>query len=345
MPSKYRRMAMLIPIPDSLRSPWFSSRKWAITPNRLLVKRNGGSFRETSKVSGFGTDWFQRYMWESPDSLPDGAFEFEMNGTLKGPFSLTPLWDSTTPLLKGTALVAPQHNDADWNLRWNGPSDTTTYFGRTASTLALWTFDSYTGNRIPGMDSLETQLGVRNGFPPLAISTHGNAATFDNSNKRFFVYAAFDPLMKTGKTTFEARVFVNSYPSENHGGLATIVGPMQLYENGAIAFKVLRRTVSWAAWDGGVKSIPGVVPLNTWVNVALSIDTTTQPEQVYAYINGIPVQMVGTPMTGPILLGESEFDIGGDPSDHQPLHGRIEEVRISTSLIHGAGLPLVPASP
>src|SRR5690606_7473498 len=96
-------------------------------------------------------------------------------------------------------------------------------------------------------------------------------------------------------------------------------------------------------WTGPVKSQPGVVPLNTWVSVAVSIDAKASPKQIYAYVDGVPVQLYSTQIVDDFRIYTlSAFGIGNDTRDPQPFKGKIEEARVSNALVLGTGLPIAP---
>jgi hypothetical protein len=69
-----------------------------------------------------------------------------------------------------------------------------------------------------------------------------------------------------------------------------------------------------------------------------------KPEgECYGYIDGQPVQLHHpTADTRPWRISTSEFTIGNSGVDYKPLVGKIDEIRVSNSLVLGAGLPVAP---
>ena len=83
------------------------------------------------------------------------------------------------------------------------------------------------------------------------------------------------------------------------------------------------------------------VPLNQWVNVAIAVDQTVTPRQFYGYIDGQPVQLFGTPTSLPIRIFPAPFMVGhNDVNSSLGFSGKIDEIRVSNSIVLGAGLPL-----
>ena len=223
------------------------------------------------------------------------------------------------------------------------------YFDSTAATVALWTFNGYENGvvRDQGKNGFHLTPSSASGLP-LSASPVGSAVSIEGTAKRFSV--PYDDRLNvggTGRLTYEARIFMSAYPATtNHKSRVALVGmyagiQMQVHANGAIYLKAQKLTPS-ATWYDTLHTAPATVPLNRWVNVAIAVDTTVSPKQVYAYIDGVPVQMVGTASDNAFRVYSAPFTVGGDSQDGQTFTGRIEEVRVSNTLVLGPGLPLVP---
>ncbi len=144
---------------------------------------------------------------------------------------------------------------------------------------------------------------------------------------------------------------MSQYPAaSNFKNRATLIGmyagpALQIMSDGAINIKAQGMDGNTAYWYDTLSSLPGVVPLNKWVNVAFSINAKVSPKQVYAYVDGIPVQLYGTPLAHEFrIYTAAAFAIGNDTYDNQPFRGKIEEARVSNALVLGAGLPIIPKS-
>lgn len=224
---------------------------------------------------------------------------------------------------------------------------TGTHFESLPSTVALWTFDAYEG------DMVRDQKGSFHLTPssaiPLESSPFGSAAVFDGATKRFSV--PYNDLLNvggTGKLTYEARIYMSQYPAaSNFKSRTTLVGlyagiALQILSDGSINLKAQKLAGSTAFWYDTLTTAPGIVPLGRWVDVALAVDTTVLPRQVYAYVDGTPVQLYGTASNNSFRIYSAPFTIGGDSQDGQSFNGKIDEVRVSNALVLGAGLPILP---
>src|SRR5690606_22920045 len=105
------------------------------------------------------------------------------------------------------------------------------------------------------------------------------------------------------KLTYEARIFMSQYPSaSNFKQRATLMGmyagiALQIGSNGSIFLKSQKLNGSTGFWYDTLSTAPAAFPLNQWVDIALSVDATVTPSQVYVHVNGVPVQMYGTATT------------------------------------------------
>lgn len=227
---------------------------------------------------------------------------------------------------------------------------TSSRFEMTPQTVALWRFtERNEGEQIFDIGPHGFHLSPENTIP-LEPSPFDSAAVFDGTNKIYT--AAYNDnfnLGLTGQITYEARIFMSQYPAAtNFKNRATVIGmyagpALQITSDGTINIKAQGIDGGTSYWYDTLSSLPGAVPLNKWVNVAFSINANTSPKQVYAYVDGMPVQLYGTPLAHEFrIYREAAFAIGNDTYDNQPFRGKIEEARVSNALVLGAGLPIMP---
>ncbi|MCD6024164.1 MAG: hypothetical protein K0Q91_1080 [Fibrobacteria bacterium] len=217
------------------------------------------------------------------------------------------------------------------------------HFGRTASTVALWTFDSKGGNLFADSSGNGHSLAAP-AAATLSPSPHGNAVVFNGS----ILTTTDTALMLAGHDllTYEARIWLDAYPPSssfnhvahvlgNYGGLELFIG-----DNGRIQVVAQKGPLPDWQWYGGETS-PGTVPLEKWVNIAVAADK--QNGVVYVYVDGSPVQFYDVAVTPGTILrsyAETPFSIGANTQDGQYFPGKIDEVRVSEGLVLGAGLPV-----
>jgi hypothetical protein len=224
-------------------------------------------------------------------------------------------------------------------------------FPLTSATVALWTFNAYdTQNRIADQGPNGFHL-ARSASIPLVESPNGSAASFTGDGKRFTVANNIKlTAAGTGRLTVEARVLVTAYPdSGTLDASAEIIGfnpgpRLLVTSDGRLAVNLQRRSGSAPAYAFSPKSAPGVVPLGRWVNLAFALDTTSTPKQVYAYVDGIPVQLFEASGNDPFVTPAGALSVGNDNIDNLSLKGRIDEIRITGDLALGAGVPLRAAT-
>lgn len=226
-------------------------------------------------------------------------------------------------------------------------TDDTLHFGLAASTVALWSFNTYNdSNRIPDLGPHGFSL-IRTSAVPLEASPNGSALVLNGTTHK--LSAPFDStltLAPTGILTFESRIFVSAYPvgkpssdiTGMYGGLVMRVQP-----DGSFEATVQKGTSDLDyLWYDAI-SAPNTVPLNQWVDVAVAVDQTVFPHQFYGYIDGMAVQLHATASSVPIRIYEAPFMVGHNDRDERlAFAGKIDEIRISNTLVLGTGLPLIP---
>ena len=80
--------------------------------------------------------------------------------------------------------------------------------------------------------------------------------------------------------------------------------------------------------------------MKRWVDVAVALDQGAN--QCYGYVDAKPVNLsVGFVNVDPFEALQARLFIGNDSLNSQQFIGKIDEIRISNSLILGAGLPLL----
>jgi hypothetical protein len=219
-----------------------------------------------------------------------------------------------------------------------------THFSRTASTIALWTFDSKNGNQFADSSGNGRALAAP-AAATLSSSPHGNAASFSGS----ILTSTDTALLLAGQDliTYEARIWMDAYPSASlHNRVSHILGNyggLELFvrDNGGIQVIAQKGIAPDWLWFGG-ETAGGTLPLGQWVDVAVAADK--QGGVVYIYVNGVPVQFYtpsGNPGTVLRSYAETPFSIGANSVDGQAFAGKIDEVRVSKGLVLGPGLPVL----
>jgi hypothetical protein len=230
--------------------------------------------------------------------------------------------------------------EGPWDLGAAGP---VRYYPASPSTLAHWTFDArdtltaafpdVSGNGIPLQGY---------GAIPLAASPFGKSAVFNGSSYLSTAEVEAGLSGKDGRyLTVEARVRLTQYPSPlNQDSAATVLGTSKGYNllvrsNGSLAIQMsVIDTTIWpitAAW-----SLSGAVPLNRWVNLAVSVDK--QKLQAYAFIDGVPIPLYNRQGHIPNMPDPTvPLYVGGFPGMNRPFVGEIDELRVSDTLVFGEG--------
>lgn len=221
------------------------------------------------------------------------------------------------------------------------------------STVALWKFRSASGGAFPDEGPNKFHLQGAGPGATLAASPEDSALVLDGTHAGLTV--AHDPRLnigKTGKLTFEVKLYLDAYPSTtNHNQNGFVIG---MYEGlGMIIRSDGRLQAAGQKGDGGswMWYAPitrrDVVPLRKWVTLAVAADQASA--QMYVYVDGTPVQtysyyveegyMPPATYSGDLFRSPSgTFKVGNNDGDHQPLKGRIEAIRVSNALTLGAGL-------
>jgi hypothetical protein len=254
-------------------------------------------------------------------------------------------WVNGTVVIRGATdgSIAPFFHSVD-----------TSAFFLSPHTVALWTFDSLTqGHKVldQGPNHLDLTLPVGAG---LVSSPHGKAldaltllpnspvattaTTTDGSLPIALQWGA------TGMQTIEMRFKVDSAPTLGYVLLGSYVGPQVGLSTGrAIVVSVQCSVDSKTQWQN-IVTLPGVVPLGRWVNLAVSIDRSR--EQIYVWIDGAPMETFsyGAVIAAPNYVNSTipPFCVGGASWDARVGAFQVDEVRISDTLVYGYGSPLQP---
>jgi Concanavalin A-like lectin/glucanases superfamily/Dockerin type I domain len=233
------------------------------------------------------------------------------------------------------------------------PVDATSHFGLLPSTMALWTFDTYLIRGTVTNLKDPKRLTLESNSPPLENSPFGRSAQCKGLGCAFQTPADSSlTIGKTGRLTLEARLWLDEYPSPLlHNKASVIAGQYEglkllLFSDGRIQAGAQSSDGEADAWFAPL-SQPGVIPLKRWVDVAVAADASNG--QLYAYVDGKPIQLyVPKPVESYGVVGfrssNSDFTIGRDAIDEQAFKGRIDEVRVSNSLVLGPGLALMQDS-
>jgi hypothetical protein len=327
---------------------------------RLQVLLNGSAAAGTLSCSVAGSP----YAGAVDDSgycvvkgLPPGVFQVTVSGT----GFRTAVSDAVT-VVPGVVTSA---GSVELIPTDTPPPPSVQHFQVTSTTVALWTFNAYDAG---GPPYTFADLGARGatlrGDERIALtpSPHGAALEIENSSppvQRYFIArgdTSFDP-NKTGWLTVEARVFLTSYPSNsNQGGVAQVAGiangvKLLIGSDGSLQAAGLNKTGPESAFLSFPRSSAGTVPLGRWVNLAVTVDANAS--QLYAYVDGQPVQLT-MPSGFSILAGgawsNNSFCVGSSNFYTQPFTGRIDEVRVSNAAVLGFGpamtrAPEVPVQP
>ncbi len=232
------------------------------------------------------------------------------------------------------------------------PSDTISHFGKTSSTVALWTFNTHnTNGTFTDIGSNGFNLSNAGNFT-LAASTFDSAAVFTGAaipqSYLSHPYSNVLTIGGTGQITYEARIYLTRYPSAAQGNVGWIVGTydgvsLNINSNGQLEATGQKVNGGGGYWIQE-NSAPGAVPLNRWVDIAVAFDQATG--ETYGYINGSPVQLYNEYYTSnadsdPFRVSTGPFFVGNNGQDSYQFVGQIDEIRVSNNLVLGAGLPLV----
>jgi hypothetical protein len=228
------------------------------------------------------------------------------------------------------------------------------HFALTPSTVALWRFDeSDQVGTIQDVGPNGLHLVPVSTSVPLEPSPAGKAAVFNGTTHK--LRTPFDSALTlgpTGKLTIEAHIKLSAYPAESLlGSGSDVVGSyaglaLKIRSDGTFLASVQKENSTGNFEWYGAYSAAGVVPLNRWTTLTISVDQTVSPHQFYGFIDGQPVQLHAVADARPIRIRAEPFMVGHrDNNDNVGFNGRIDEIRISNQLVLGAGHPLTPQLP
>ncbi len=213
------------------------------------------------------------------------------------------------------------------------------------STSALWTFDI--------LSNTGTIQDVVNGFlltpskpMPYEATSFGFAVAMNGTGQYFAIENHLElTISATGKVTYEARIYLDQYPAGSFMEASSVISlnrdlNLQINSDGSLQIWTRKLDLTATAYDYIPVSAPGVIPLKRWVDVAVALDQGAH--QCYGYVDEKPVSLsVGFVNADPFEVLKSRLFVGNDSLNSQQFIGKIDELRISTSLVLGAGLPLV----
>jgi len=233
--------------------------------------------------------------------------------------------------------------------------DTSAFF-LTPHTVALWTFDSVTPDHRTldlGANHLDLTL------PSSAIlvpSPHGKALEVstlppnDPAATTATTAAGAMPTAlqweTTGMQTIEMRFQLDTLPSDGFILLGSYLGPrITLTADRAIQVAMQSVIAGGTTQWQGITTLPAVIPVGRWVDIAVSIDQSQ--EEIFVWVDGTPQEIFsfGTEVQAPDYVNDTQapFSVGGGSWDSRVGAFQVDEVRISDTLVYGAGLPLQPS--
>jgi hypothetical protein len=150
----------------------------------------------------------------------------------------------------------------------------------------------------------------------------------------------------TGMQTIEARILLDSAGSDGVILFGSYQGPrVSVTTCRAVMVSMQTRVpgLTDPVWQG-VVTAPGVLSPCRWTDLAVSIDRATQ--QIYVWVDGMPQEMYSiqnqVQTTDYVDDSIAPFSIGGGAWDSRKGTFRIDEVRISDTLVFGRGIPMQP---
>jgi hypothetical protein len=227
------------------------------------------------------------------------------------------------------------------------------HFELEASTVALWTFNHYAAGTSPyGFEDdgpKKIRLNSSSGRLALAVITGDSAVKMTGSP---YLTAPADSIYdpnRTGWLTLEARIYLDKYPSASNTGkrgqIFGILGGVKLLvgSDGSLQAAGLQTSPMEAPSYAYPRTASAVVPLGRWVDVAVAVDAAAN--QLYAYVNGQPVQLTWPAHSYQRLRTGGAFalnalTVGNTVYSGEAFAGNIDEIRISNTAVLGAGLPL-----
>lgn len=226
--------------------------------------------------------------------------------------------------------------------------DTSAFF-LTSRTVALWTFDELTDEGlVPDLSGHGCDLWLPDSAR-LQASPHGKALVAKS-------LAGFEPAMtyddslpsalrwnRTGMETMEMRVKLDSASLGGYLLMGSYTGPnVGVTGSGGIGVYNQVTTTGANAWYG-VVSEPNVLPVGRWMDIAVAMDRAHR--EIYLWLDGIPVSLypyVKADGLDWVIDSIYSFDVGGGSWDARIGAFKVDEVRISDTLVFGRGLPTQP---
>lgn len=221
----------------------------------------------------------------------------------------------------------------------------------TPHTTALWTFDSIDpAGMVLDLSRFRQNLFV--GPAVLRPSPHGRAldgGALREGQIATTLGSSIPPQLRwsaTGQQTIEIRFFLEALPPSGVTLLGTKHGP-QILVSPLGALSVVQQVVpmgqSLAAW-AVFTSFPGKIPLGRWVDLVVSIDESDA--QIYAWVGetslDLFVERSGGGVSSLVAGSSGSFSVGGLQDDWRPGRYRIDEIRVSDTLVFGRGNPIQP---
>ncbi|HOX52058.1 MAG TPA: DNRLRE domain-containing protein [Fibrobacteria bacterium] len=218
-------------------------------------------------------------------------------------------------------------------------------------TVALWTFDSLDGTGgFPDLSGHGHALQV--GRAALVPSPHGKAldgGALEEGRIATTAGSTVPQLLRWSATlmqTIEIRFFLESMPLSGITLVGTKIGPqIMVSPMGAlsVAQQVVPAGQSTPAWSV-FNSLPGKIPTGRWIDLVVSIDAADA--QIYAWIGETPLDLYAERAGGGVeslVAGvDGSFSVGGLLDDWRPGRYRIDEIRVSDTLVFGKGNPIQP---
>lgn len=208
------------------------------------------------------------------------------------------------------------------------------HFALDSATVALWTFDTLVAGVARDVSGNGRDLSAPVA-PTLVASPFGKAATTGAGYFQRDFDSALAPGLE-GWITYEARVFLDRYPSSAlHNGRSVVMGfyegpKLLVTDSGRIQIMGQQQggAGTWN-WAGGETS-RNVVPLGRWVDLAFAFERGSG--NFLGWVDGVPVELTKPGVLGSWRVPTTRFTVGKDSRDGQEFAGRIDEIRVSRQI-------------
>jgi hypothetical protein len=211
-------------------------------------------------------------------------------------------------------------------------STSTLHFATDTGTVAHWTFDTLADGAVADVSGNGRNLSA-SGIGSVQASPFGNAVATGSGYFQRVFDVALTPQV-SGTIVYEARVFLDKYPSSSlHNGRSVVMGfyegpKLLVTDSGRIQVGGQQGT-DGAMWNWYAPQT-SIVPVGRWVDLAIAVEAKSGA--AWAWVDGAKLALSPGVAAGSWRIPSGVFVVGKDASDGQEFAGSIDEMRVSRQI-------------